>query len=156
MKDSVITRVDEIPEASFYVSYKDTFFSGWRSVDNKDNVVIIPCKNHDEALLVMNNVTNRPDAVNINMASSVDHFKRRFLNNPCIFSLLTKESAPLFFKPGYFKTAKVIRRAKESLTTLLDLNEYGIVKDYQDREVQLIKEIEERLDTLLRMAGGFE
>jgi len=51
----------KIPEAPYYVTATDTFLSGWGPATGKISVVILPCKNYDEAERVERYANSRSD-----------------------------------------------------------------------------------------------
>ena|SRR5215211_2083295 len=98
MGTELITTHDEIPDAPFYVVSRDRFLSGWGNSEGKDNILIIPCDDGDEACIVATNARNRTDQE----AVRIFQFKPTLLNNKNTYSLLTKETGARWYRPGAF------------------------------------------------------
>jgi len=92
-----ITSAREIPDAEYYVTGTDTFFSYSILCATKDKVVL-PCESRAEAEIVAANARNRSDQKYV----SIRLTKPR-ITTGTRWSLLTKENgAARWFRPGGF------------------------------------------------------
>lgn len=97
----------DVPKAPFYVTYIDSFMSGWGEAKGKDNRVILPCASEEEARIVLNNVQNRTDGKSAEMRTDLPS-----PNGREVWSLLTKHKSPRFYQPGAFASDAAEKRRR--------------------------------------------
>ena len=89
----LIENQSEIPLAPFYVCALDTFMSGWGLSDGRNNRVILPCADRDEALAVADIARSRPEMKYV----TVKENKPSLDTNLNTYSLMTRETARAWF-----------------------------------------------------------
>ena len=83
----------DIPCAPFYVCALDTFMSGWGLSDGRNNRVILPCADRDEALAVADIARSRSEMKYVTVKES----KPSLDINLNTYSLMTRETARAWF-----------------------------------------------------------
>lgn len=90
----LITSQSEIPTSPFYVCATDRFMSGWGMSTNRDNVVIFPAANHDEAQHIGRKLNARAEMKYVRINTT----KPRLNNSTHTYSLFDPDDASAFYK----------------------------------------------------------
>lgn len=99
---------EEVPDAPWWVSGEDEFFSDWGCARKGINIVLVPCGSKEEALVVATNA--RAHGIkHVRVRSEMPHVFRTI-------SVLTKETAPRWFEPGAFVPLKEHKDARRRAT----------------------------------------
>lgn len=94
--EQALSRKD-IPNAPYYVTCTDKFFSGWGKSENATCKRIFVCQSLDEATIVSNNLVKRKDdgICYINIVASKPFYKNAFNR------IHTKENSRVWYKPDF-------------------------------------------------------
>jgi hypothetical protein len=94
----LVTATDTIPAASCYVLTDDSFMSDWGEATGRVNTIILPCADRAEADVVATNARNRDEQRNVRIVD-----RAPALSSGVIYSLMTREEAPRWYRPGAFE-----------------------------------------------------
>lgn len=105
-----VTNSNEIPDAPYYVTMQDPFFSGWGQADEMGAdtiaVYIAPCESEAEANTVYANAMAREDQEHVRIVT-----EKPLPGEGQHVMLMSKEEAPKWYEPGGFtpRTAEELR-----------------------------------------------
>lgn len=101
MATDTIEYTNAIPDAPYYVVTEDSFMSGWGPARGKVNVIVLPCDNYAEALIVEQNALNRRDQKRVRINTTKPRARRHWL-----ISLHTRDDYDAWYTPGYFQRGR--------------------------------------------------
>jgi hypothetical protein len=83
----------QIPKAEYYVTARDVFLSGWGKAEGLVNVVVLPCRDYDEAVRVAEYARSRSDMTRVTI-----HGSKPTLRAGVLYSLMTRERAKAWYR----------------------------------------------------------